>query len=93
MQPFAPHQPPKNGKTFFVFLLQTETNVVNLELPTSTTLLFEKIFGYRWSQSVSNLQSFLSRPTWEKLVERRKNGFVARLIHNGGDSLARAALS
>ena len=53
---------------------------------------FRKIFGYRWSQSVTQLQSFLSRPTWEELVERRKNRFFARLIHNGGDTLARATL-
>ena len=53
---------------------------------------FRKIFGYRWSESVTNLQSFLSRPTWEELVERRKSRFFARLIHNGGDSLARVTL-
>ena len=49
--------------------------------------IFRKIFDYRWSQSVTDLQHFLSRPTWEELVERRKNCFFARLI-NGGDSLA-----
>ena len=53
---------------------------------------FRKIFGYRSSQSVTNLQSFLSRPTWEELVERRKNHFFERLIFNGGDSLARATI-
>ena len=51
--------------------------------------VFRKIFGYRWSQSVSNLQSFLSRPTWEELVEKRKNSFIARLSHSHSDSLAR----
>ena len=51
--------------------------------------IFRKIFGYRLSQSVTNLQTFLSRPTWEQLVERRKNSFLARLYHNGGDTLAR----
>ena len=55
--------------------------------------VFRKIFGYRWSQSVSNLQSFLSRPTWEELVERRKNSFHTRLFHNDGDSLARQMLT
>ena len=55
--------------------------------------VFRKIFGYRWSQSVSNLQSFLSRPTWEELVERRKNCFNARLFHNHSDSLARFMLN
>ena len=54
--------------------------------------VFRKLFGYRWSQSVSNLQAFLSRPTWEELVDRRKNSFVARITHSG-DSLARYMLS
>ena len=51
--------------------------------------VFRKLFNYRWSQSVTNLQGFLSRPTWEELVERRKDSFHARLYHNGGDCLAR----
>ena len=41
--------------------------------------VFRKIFGYRWSESVTALQSFLGRPTWEQLVEKRRNGFVNRL--------------
>ena len=41
--------------------------------------LFRKIFDYRRTQSVSALQDFLSRPTWEKLVEKRIAGFVKRL--------------
>ena len=54
--------------------------------------VFRKIFGYRWFQSVSNLQAFLSGPTWEELVERRQNCFHARLFHNH-DSLARLMLT
>ena len=38
--------------------------------------LFRKIFGFRWSESVSHLQSFLGRPTWEQLVESRRQGFI-----------------
>ena len=55
--------------------------------------IFRKVFGYRWSQSVTNLQAFLSRPTWEELVESRKNRFCARLFHNGGDGLAHYMVS
>ena len=47
--------------------------------------LFRKISNYRWSESVSALQSFLDRPTWEQLVEKRRNSFLNRvrrlLIH------------
>ena len=55
--------------------------------------VFRKLFGYLWSESVSNLQAFFSRPTWEELLEGRKNSFISRLTHNGGDSLARFMLS
>ena len=41
--------------------------------------IFRKIFGYRWSESVSALQAFLGRPTWEQLVERRTRAFLSRL--------------
>ena len=50
--------------------------------------VFRKIFGYRWSQSVSNLQSFLSRPTWEQLVDRQTSKFVACLLRNGGETFS-----
>ena len=38
--------------------------------------IFRKLFGYRYFESVSNLQHFLGRPTWEELVERRQNNFL-----------------
>ena len=41
--------------------------------------LYRKIFGYRWCESVSALQSFLGRPTWEQLVEKRRNNFIERI--------------
>ena len=54
--------------------------------------VFRKIFCYRWSQSVSMLQSFLERPTWEQLVEKRRNNFCKRLNRDSSDSLARPIL-
>ena len=41
--------------------------------------LYRKIFHYRWSESVTALQSFLGRPTWEQLAEKRRLGFINRL--------------
>ena len=55
--------------------------------------IFHKIFGYRWSQSVTNLQTFLSRPTWEELVDRRTSNFVNRLLHNDRESLFHALIA
>ena len=45
--------------------------------------LFRKIFRYRWSESVSALQTFLGRPTWEQLVESRRNKFIDRVRRAG----------
>ena len=55
--------------------------------------LFRKIFGYRWRESVTALQGFLGRPTWEQLVEKRSANFRNCLLTSGGDSLARMLLS
>ena len=44
--------------------------------------IFRKIFGYRWSESVTALQGFLGWPTWEQLVEKRQSGFLARVVNH-----------
>ena len=49
------------------------------EMCVAYNCLFRKIFQYRWSESVSALQAFLGRPTWEQLVEKRRNGFLKRV--------------
>ena len=54
--------------------------------------IFRKLFGYRWSQSVTQLQTFLGRPTWEQLIENRKIGFYERILNSQHHSLARALL-
>ena len=50
--------------------------------------IFRKIFGYKWSESVSALQNFLGCPTWEQLVERRRETFVNRIRKSHPSSLA-----
>ena len=50
--------------------------------------IFRKLFGYKYSESVSALQHFLGRPTWEELVERRKVRFFSRVSSGCRDSLA-----
>ena len=54
--------------------------------------LFRKLFGYRWFESVSNLQSFLGRPTWEQLVDKRTASFQQRIRDSEDNDLARALL-
>ena len=50
--------------------------------------IFCKIIGYRWSESVSALQSFLGRPTWELIVEKRQSCFFAQNCLASRHSLA-----
>ena len=44
--------------------------------------IFRKLFSYRSYESVTNLQHFLGRKTWEELVDSRLNGFM----HRAGDA-------
>ena len=44
--------------------------------------LFRRTFNYRPWESVTDLQHALGRPTWEELVEQRRNKFMARLAEN-----------
>ena len=54
--------------------------------------VFRKIFCYRWSQSVTALQSFLGRLTWEQTVEKRRDSFYTRIRKAGPDTLSYALL-
>ena len=50
--------------------------------------VFRKIFQYRWSESVTALQDFLGRPTWEELVDLRHSRFTQRLLSGNRVTLA-----
>ena len=48
--------------------------------------LFRKIFGYRWYESVTELQLSLASPTWELLIEKLKVSFFDRVALCTADS-------
>ena len=50
--------------------------------------VFRKLFGYRYFESVTNLQHSLNRLTWEELVDRRRSGFLKRAKRCDNGSLA-----
>ena len=52
--------------------------------------IFRKIFGYRYFESVTNLQHALGRPTWEEFIVKRKAGFDIRAKTCENNSLVRA---
>ena len=51
--------------------------------------IFRKLFSYKWTESVSALQAFLGRPTWEQLVEARRTKFLKRICEGNPQSLPR----
>ena len=55
--------------------------------------VFRKIYDYRRIESVSALQEFLGRPTWEQLVNKRLTSFIERVLECDRDSLARTCLT
>ena len=54
--------------------------------------IFRKLFGYCYSESVTALQGFLGRLTWEQLVEGRKGKFRHRILNGSQDTLAFALM-
>ena len=51
--------------------------------------VFRKLFGYRYFESVTNLQHQLGRKTWEELIHHRQIGFLGRARACPIDSLIR----
>ena len=78
--------------TYAIEVVHVQNRDEKRQLRVAYNSVFRRIFGYRWSQSVSALQNFLVRPTWEQLVEKRKSSFVARVHRAGRDTLALALL-
>ena len=55
---------------------------IRRQLRVAYNSVFRRIFNYRTWQSVSQLQSFLSRPTWEELMEKRTEKFHHGIRNN-----------
>ena len=75
--------------TYAIEIVHVANRDERRQLRVAYNSLFRKIFEYRWRESVTNLQHFLGRPTWEELVESRERGFRERLNQCSVDSLAR----
>ena len=65
--------------TYCIEILFVANPDLRRKLRVAYNSVFRKIFNYRRTDSVRELQSFLSRPTWEELVERRKARFLQKL--------------
>ena len=68
--------------TYAIEIIHIANRDEKRQLRVAYNSLFRKIFGYRQSESVTALQGFLGRPTWEQLVERRTRTFHMRLLNH-----------
>ena len=78
--------------TYAVEIVHVANRDDRRQLRVAYNSVFRRIFAYRWSESVTGLQHFLGRPTWEELVEKRKNSFTKNIRQCHVDSLTRALL-
>ena len=74
--------------TYAIEVIHVSNRDERRQLRVAYNSLFRKIFQYRWSESVTALQAFLERPTWEQLTERRRKNFVKRIQKSDPSSLA-----
>ncbi len=61
--------------TYAIEIVQVNDEDVRRKLRVAYNAIFRKIFDYRNSESVTELQHFLQRPTWEELVDIRVKKF------------------
>ena len=74
--------------TYAIEVIQVSNRDERRQLRVAYNSLFRRIFNYRWSESVSALQTFLGRPTWEQLVEKRRQTFVRRVLKADSSTLS-----
>ena len=65
--------------TYAIEVIDIADRDIRRKLRVAYNSVFRKIFHYRYSESVTDLQHQLGRPTWEELTDRRREKFVMRL--------------
>ena len=76
--------------TYAVEMIHVANRDEKRSLRVAYNSVFRKLFGYRWFESVTNLQHSLGRPTWEELVNKRQSDFLLRARLCEGGSLVRS---
>ena len=76
--------------TYGIEIAKVSDRDENRSLRVAYNSVFRKLFGYRYFESVTNLQHSLGRPTWEELVERRSSSFLHRAKACNPDNPVRA---
>ena len=76
--------------TYAIEIVHVANRDEKRQLRVAYNSIFRKIFDYRWSESVTALQAFIGRPTWEQLVETKQSGFKDRILRAERNALVRA---
>ena len=74
--------------TYAVEVLHVANRDERRQLRVAYNSVFQRMFCYRWSQSVSALQSFLGRRTWEQVINKRRESFHTQICRASAESLA-----
>ena len=65
--------------TYAIEVIHVSDTDTRRKMRVAYNAIFRKIFSYRQSESVRELQAFLHRPTWEELLEKRQSKFCQKL--------------
>ena len=68
--------------TYAIEVICVADRDIRRKLRVAYNSVFRRVFGYRNSDSVTDLQHQLGRPTWEELIERRNANFMTRLSYS-----------
>ena len=79
--------------TYAIEIIHVANSDERRQLRVAYNSVFRKIFDYRRYRSVTALQHFLGRPTWEELVEKRNRNFHSRVTRCSTGTLASNLLS
>ena len=79
--------------TYAIDVIYVADRDMNRKLRVAYDAVFRKNFGYRYSESVRELQMYLQRPTWEELVEKRKEKFRQNLANSSTSATTFLSLS
>ena len=66
--------------TYGVEIIHVANRDDRRQLRVAYNSIFRSLFHYAYNESVTALQHALSRPTWEELLEKRKERFMNKCI-------------
>ena len=76
--------------TYAIEIVHVSNRDDNRQLRVAYNAIYRNLFGYSYRESVTALQHALNRPTWEEMIETKRNSFIQRLSRSPFHSLFRA---